>query len=110
MALSIDATVQVGMEKPMHLPSAGMIRFRFNGSAFASQAARPPRGIAKDRAMTGGCNPELRGQSRWPASPSFSGRKMAAICPRIHLCAGFSLARRCQTPTISGVGIGIGGR
>jgi hypothetical protein len=25
------------MEKPMHLPSAGMIRFRFDGFAFASQ-------------------------------------------------------------------------
>jgi hypothetical protein len=31
------------MEKPMHLPSAGMIRFRFDGFAFASQpVARHP--------------------------------------------------------------------
>jgi hypothetical protein len=32
-----DATDWSGMEKPMHLPSAGMIRFRFDGFAFASQ-------------------------------------------------------------------------
>jgi hypothetical protein len=39
----------------MHLPSAGMIRFRFDGFAFASQPVRAPRGMGKDRANRGGC-------------------------------------------------------
>jgi hypothetical protein len=32
----------------MHLPSAGMIRFRFDGFAFASQPVKAPRGTAQD--------------------------------------------------------------
>jgi hypothetical protein len=39
----------------MHLPSAGMIRFRFDGFAFASQPVKAPRGSPKDRAKRGRC-------------------------------------------------------
>jgi hypothetical protein len=42
------ATEWSGMEKPMHLPSAGMIRFRFDGFAFASQpVTRHPEVLVK---------------------------------------------------------------
>ena len=37
----------------MHLPSAGMIRFRFDGIAFASQPFQAPRGVAKDMGLRG---------------------------------------------------------
>jgi len=38
-----------------YLPSAGLNRFRFNGSAFASQPIKAPRGVAKDSGSQGRC-------------------------------------------------------
>ena len=35
----------------MHLPSAGMIRFRFDGFAFASQPVKAPRGEVENTEM-----------------------------------------------------------
>jgi hypothetical protein len=46
----------------MHLPSAGMIRFRFNGSACASQPFRAPRGVGEHSAA------DPARKSRYPAA------------------------------------------
>ena len=60
------------MEKPMHLPSAGMIRFRFDGFAFASQpVARHPEVKANIRNAA----PDARGGNqieRVPREPFVS--------------------------------------
>ena len=38
------------MDYSIHLPSAGLNRFRFDGSAFASQPFKAPRGEAEHKA------------------------------------------------------------
>ncbi len=57
----------------MHLPSAGMIRFRFDGFAFASQPTvrKPaaPRGNGEDMVLLAGC----KGRSAGALSDSGHG-------------------------------------
>ena len=46
------------MDHSIHLPSAGLNRFRFDGSAFASQPLKAPRGNTKHRALRSICKPK----------------------------------------------------
>lgn len=47
------------MDHSIHLPSAGLNRFRFDGSAFASQPLKAPRGEVEDTVQRSRCKGEL---------------------------------------------------
>jgi hypothetical protein len=78
------------MENSIHLPSAGLNRFRFDGSAFASQPSWAPRGDAEDTAPCATRKPkslEQRQHHRYaaPIGVRHEPEHLRSSFPRHHL-------------------------